>query len=68
MADDGAVCVWDVNDPTRTTSPQLVLRGHTRYGFALAALDDGRLASGGGKEFWDGRLASSLVKTTPLYS
>ena len=38
-----AVCVWDVNDPTRTTSPQLVLRGHTGR-VALAALD-GRIAS-----------------------
>ena len=40
-----AVCVWDVNDPTRATSPQLVLRGHTGQLRALAALDGGRLAS-----------------------
>ena len=39
MDDTAAVCVWDVNDPTRTTSPQLVLRGHTGYVNALAALD-----------------------------
>ena len=37
-----AVCVWDVNDPTRTTSPQLVLRGHAKEINALAALADGR--------------------------
>ena len=46
MADE-AVCVWDVNDPTRTTSPQLALRGHTGEINALAKLADGRLASGG---------------------
>ena len=46
MADD-AVCVWDVNDPTRTTSPQLVLRGHTGRIYSLAALADGTLASAG---------------------
>ena len=46
MPVDEAVCVWDVNDPTRTTSPQLVLRGHAGRVCALAALPDGRLASG----------------------
>lgn len=44
----GAVCVWDVKDPTRTTSPQLALRGHKGEINALAKLDGGRLASGGG--------------------
>ena len=48
---DNAVCVWDVNDPTRTTSPQLVLRGHKGEVRALAALADGRLASAGDDKF-----------------
>jgi len=47
VEDNAAVCVWDVNDPTRTTSPQLVLRGHAGRVLALAALDGGRLASAG---------------------
>ena len=42
-----AVCVWDVNDPTRTTSPQLMLRGHSGVVMALAKLEGGWLASGG---------------------
>ena len=37
MADD-AVCVWDVNNPTRTTSPQLVLRGHTGLIYSLTSI------------------------------
>ena len=44
-----AVCVWDVSDPTRLTSPQLVLRGHAGRVITLAAIPGrrGRLASGG---------------------